>query len=170
MVCLSKNGSMDLNKVTFGVNIENHGLTVLCILYHQGERILKVSEQCRKKETEEEKVLPFYASSLTQEEEEDVSAAVAEPPSEQLAEVSLPASILLLHSLIYLSILFSLPLLSPFSGLHPVKNWGVWLLATVHAKSLWLLIVSPPPPHPTLGKEMDLRDRFRIKNTRWLSW
>ncbi|PIK40726.1 putative coiled-coil domain-containing protein [Apostichopus japonicus] len=52
-----------------------------------GERILKVSEQCRKKETEEEKVLPFYASSLTQEEEEDVSAAVAEPPSEQLAEV-----------------------------------------------------------------------------------
>lgn len=41
----------------------------------------------RKLETEEEKVLPFYASSLTAEEQEDVAAAVAEPPSEQLAEV-----------------------------------------------------------------------------------
>ncbi|KAJ8043948.1 Dynein regulatory complex subunit 2 [Holothuria leucospilota] len=52
-----------------------------------GERILKVSEQCRKMETEDEKVLPFYASSLTPEEQEDVAAAVAEPPSEQMAEV-----------------------------------------------------------------------------------
>ncbi|XP_072026425.1 LOW QUALITY PROTEIN: dynein regulatory complex subunit 2-like [Amphiura filiformis] len=52
-----------------------------------GERILKLSEQCRKLETEEEKVLPFYASSLTDEEQEDVSAAVAEPPSEPLAEI-----------------------------------------------------------------------------------
>ncbi|XP_022096316.1 coiled-coil domain-containing protein 65-like [Acanthaster planci] len=53
----------------------------------QGERIVKLSEQCRKLETEEEKVLPFYASSLTQEEQEDVQAAVAEPPSEPLAEI-----------------------------------------------------------------------------------
>ncbi|XP_033628465.1 dynein regulatory complex subunit 2-like [Asterias rubens] len=52
-----------------------------------GERILKLTEQCRKLETEEEKVLPFYASSLTQEEQEDVQAAVAEPPSEPLAEI-----------------------------------------------------------------------------------
>ena len=33
-------------------------------------------------------MLPFYASSLTQEEQEDVQAAVAEPPSEPLAEVT----------------------------------------------------------------------------------
>lgn len=52
-----------------------------------GERILKLSEQCRKLETEEEKVLPFYATSLTEEEQEDVAAAVAEPPSEPLAEI-----------------------------------------------------------------------------------
>ena len=58
------------------------------VLYLQGERILKLAEQCRKLETEEEKVLPFYASSLTEEEQEDVAAAVAEPPSEPLAEVS----------------------------------------------------------------------------------
>ncbi|WAR03826.1 DRC2-like protein [Mya arenaria] len=49
------------------------------------ELILKVAEMCRKLETEEEKVLPFYASSLTHEEKEDVEAAVLEPPSEPLA-------------------------------------------------------------------------------------
>ena len=43
---------------------------------------------CRKLETEEEKVLPFYATSLTQEEQDDVQAAVLEPPSEPLAAVS----------------------------------------------------------------------------------
>lgn len=42
---------------------------------------------CRKMETEEEKVLPFYASSLAKEEQEDVEAAVLEPPSQPLAEV-----------------------------------------------------------------------------------
>jgi hypothetical protein len=42
---------------------------------------------CRRLETEEEKILPFYASSLTAEEREDVEAAVAEPPNEKLAEV-----------------------------------------------------------------------------------
>ncbi|XP_064620664.1 dynein regulatory complex subunit 2-like [Lineus longissimus] len=53
----------------------------------KGERGLKLAEMCRKLETEEEKVLPFYATSLTQEEQEDVSAAVKEPPSEPLAAV-----------------------------------------------------------------------------------
>ena len=53
----------------------------------QGERILKVAEMCRKLETETEKVLPFYASSLTPEEDEDVAAAMQEAPSESLAEV-----------------------------------------------------------------------------------
>ena len=44
---------------------------------------------CRKLETEEEKVLPFYASSLTPEETEDVESAVLEAPSEPLAAVSI---------------------------------------------------------------------------------
>ncbi|XP_055862303.1 dynein regulatory complex subunit 2-like isoform X2 [Biomphalaria glabrata] len=52
----------------------------------KGELILRLSEMCRKLETEEEKVLPFYASSLTKEEEEDVNAAVLEPPSEPMAK------------------------------------------------------------------------------------
>lgn len=42
---------------------------------------------CRKLETEQEKVLPFYASSLSPEEEEDVAVAMQESPSEGLAEV-----------------------------------------------------------------------------------
>lgn len=42
---------------------------------------------CRKMETEEEKVLPFYSSSLSTEEEEKAAAVEAEAPSEELAEV-----------------------------------------------------------------------------------
>jgi hypothetical protein len=42
---------------------------------------------CRKLETEEEKVLPFYASTLTEEEESDVKQALMEPPGQQLAVV-----------------------------------------------------------------------------------
>lgn len=57
---------------------------------------------CRKLETESEKVLPFYASSLTPDEEEDVAAAVQEAPSEPLAEVhtSLPTTWLLFESML----------------------------------------------------------------------
>ena len=48
---------------------------------------MKLSEMCRKLETEEEKVLPFYATSLTPEEEADVAAQAEEPCSEELAKV-----------------------------------------------------------------------------------
>ncbi|XP_046351485.2 dynein regulatory complex subunit 2-like [Haliotis rufescens] len=53
----------------------------------KAEQIMRLAEMCRKVETEEEKVLPFYASSLTAEEIEDVDAAILEPPSEPLALV-----------------------------------------------------------------------------------
>ncbi|XP_067650680.1 dynein regulatory complex subunit 2-like [Haliotis asinina] len=53
----------------------------------KAEQIMRLAEMCRKLETEEEKVLPFYASSLTAEETEDVNAAILEPPSEPLAMV-----------------------------------------------------------------------------------
>lgn len=46
-----------------------------------------MSEMCRRLETEEEKVLPFYVSSLTQEEQEDVETAIQEPPYEKLSLV-----------------------------------------------------------------------------------
>lgn len=53
----------------------------------KGERILKLAEMCRKLETEEEKVLPFYSTSLTSDEQEDVKAVLSEPASQPLAEV-----------------------------------------------------------------------------------
>lgn len=53
----------------------------------KAEQILHFAEMCRKLETEEEKVLPFYASSLTEEEEQDVHQAVLEQPSTQLATI-----------------------------------------------------------------------------------
>ncbi len=42
---------------------------------------------CRKLETEEEKILPFYSSSLTEEEEIEIRKAVYENPSKELADV-----------------------------------------------------------------------------------
>ncbi|RUS84822.1 hypothetical protein EGW08_007437 [Elysia chlorotica] len=65
----------------------NSGIKELKRQKEKGELIMRLAEMCRKLETEEEKVLPFYASSLTKEEQEDVEAAVYEPPSQPLAEV-----------------------------------------------------------------------------------
>ena len=44
---------------------------------------------CRKLETEEEKVLPFYAPSLSEEEQEQVASIENEPGFEELAQVCL---------------------------------------------------------------------------------
>ena len=51
------------------------------------ETILVFAEMCRKLEAEEEKVLPFYASTLTAEERAEIEAAFHEQPSEELAKV-----------------------------------------------------------------------------------
>ena len=59
----------------------------MCLFFMQGERILKLAEMCRKLETEEEKVLPFYSSSLSPEEDEQVASVEAEPALETLAQV-----------------------------------------------------------------------------------
>merc|ERR1712178_624846 len=49
-------------------------------------RLLKLGELSRRYETEEEKVLPFYASTLTDEELKDVQEAQSEQPQEDLAK------------------------------------------------------------------------------------
>ena len=54
----------------------------------QGERILKLAEMCRRLETEEEKVLPFYASSYTDSENERIRDLMVESASEPLCEVA----------------------------------------------------------------------------------
>lgn len=53
----------------------------------KGAKILRLAEMCRKLETEQEKVLPFYSSSLTEEEEEHVKSTEQEQPTESLAKV-----------------------------------------------------------------------------------
>ncbi|CAF2445993.1 unnamed protein product [Rotaria sp. Silwood2] len=50
------------------------------------EIILTFAEMCRKLEAEEEKILPFYASTLTDEERAEVETAFYEPPFEDLAK------------------------------------------------------------------------------------
>ena len=53
----------------------------------QSERLLRDAEMCRRLETEEEKVLPYYATSLSKEELQDVADAVAQTPTEPLVKV-----------------------------------------------------------------------------------
>ncbi|NXG18334.1 DRC2 protein, partial [Grallaria varia] len=50
------------------------------------QRILRLAEMCRRLETEEEKVLPFYPSSLAEEELQDARRALEETPEEPLAQ------------------------------------------------------------------------------------
>ena len=61
-------------------------------------QILRFAEMCRVLETEEEKILPFYASSLTEQEEEDLREALLETNEQGLAEVGF-------HLLFFLSLL-----------------------------------------------------------------
>ncbi|NXL94067.1 DRC2 protein, partial [Alectura lathami] len=50
------------------------------------ERILRLAEMCRRLETEEEKVLPFYPSSLAPGEQQDAERLLKESPTEPLAQ------------------------------------------------------------------------------------
>lgn len=53
----------------------------------QAQRILRLAEMCRRLETEEEKVLPFYPSSLTEEEKQNARRVLEGVPNELLAKV-----------------------------------------------------------------------------------
>ncbi|XP_010621886.1 dynein regulatory complex subunit 2 isoform X1 [Fukomys damarensis] len=64
----------------------NATLKALRKVVDKGERILKLAEICRKLETEEEKVLPFYSSVLTLEEQE-TEVQSGEELTEELAKV-----------------------------------------------------------------------------------
>ncbi|XP_067092646.1 dynein regulatory complex subunit 2 [Osmerus mordax] len=52
----------------------------------KGEKLLRLAEMCRKLETEHEKVLPFYTSSLTTEEQNQARAHAMETPHGELAK------------------------------------------------------------------------------------
>ncbi|CAK7299294.1 Dynein regulatory complex subunit 2 [Vulpes lagopus] len=65
----------------------NATLKALRKIVDKGEKILKLAEICRKFETEEEKVLPFYSSVLTPEEQEKIEEIYPEELTEELAKV-----------------------------------------------------------------------------------
>ncbi|XP_062486590.1 dynein regulatory complex subunit 2 [Pezoporus occidentalis] len=60
-------------------------LKALARVTEKAQHILRLAEMCRRMETEEEKVLPFYPSSLEEEEEEDARQVLQETPVEALA-------------------------------------------------------------------------------------
>lgn len=61
-----------LTKVTL---LSNAAIKKLTSVKETAEKMLRSAEMCRRMETEEEKVLPFYASSLTVGEQEELQAA-----------------------------------------------------------------------------------------------
>ncbi|XP_076768151.1 dynein regulatory complex subunit 2 isoform X2 [Arvicanthis niloticus] len=65
----------------------NATLKALKKAVEKGEKILKLAEICRKFETEEEKVLPFYSSVLTPEEQEEAEIQNPEDLTEDLAKL-----------------------------------------------------------------------------------
>ncbi|CAD7681502.1 unnamed protein product [Nyctereutes procyonoides] len=65
----------------------NATLKALRKIVDKGEKILKLAEICRKFETEEEKVLPFYSSVLTPEEQAKIEEIYPEELTEELAKV-----------------------------------------------------------------------------------
>ncbi|XP_003405474.2 dynein regulatory complex subunit 2 [Loxodonta africana] len=65
----------------------NATLKALKKIVNKGEKILKLAEICRKYETEEEKVLPFYSSILTPEEQAEIVENNPEELTEELAKV-----------------------------------------------------------------------------------
>jgi len=76
-----------LTKVTL---LSNGAIKKLSKVEEKADKILRSAEMCRRMETEEEKVLPFYTSSLSQEEQEELQdAAEMELRNDALAKVAI---------------------------------------------------------------------------------
>uniref|UniRef100_A0A671RRW7 Dynein regulatory complex subunit 2 n=1 Tax=Sinocyclocheilus anshuiensis TaxID=1608454 RepID=A0A671RRW7_9TELE len=75
-----------LTKLTIQSNDATKKLQEIVVM---GERLIRLSEMCSKLETEYEKVLPFYTSSLSEEELNKESANAMEPLNEKLAQLML---------------------------------------------------------------------------------
>ncbi|XP_072510650.1 dynein regulatory complex subunit 2 [Notamacropus eugenii] len=74
----------NLAKLTWESNI---ALRALKKIVEKGDLILRLAEICRKFETEEEKILPFYSSMLTAEELQEVEQNDEEEPTIELAKL-----------------------------------------------------------------------------------
>ncbi len=82
----SMQDKMRVNLTTLTIQ-SDHCLKELKAKEDKAQQILRFAEMCRKLETEEEKILPFYASSLTEEEENDLKRALYENPGKDLSDV-----------------------------------------------------------------------------------
>jgi len=92
------------------------------------ETIITFAEMCRKLEAEEEKILPFYASTLTEEERAEVEAAFYEQPFEELAKVLLFTFFLLMfHLFSYRRICIHMIHLKHFGNDLVKYHWINWL-------------------------------------------
>uniref|UniRef100_A0A8C0BT73 Dynein regulatory complex subunit 2 n=1 Tax=Buteo japonicus TaxID=224669 RepID=A0A8C0BT73_9AVES len=60
-------------------------LKALARVVEKAQRILRLAEMCRRLETEEEKVLPFYPSSLAEGDQREAQQVLEETPTEPLA-------------------------------------------------------------------------------------
>lgn len=84
MKSMQDNMRSNLTKLTLQ---SDHCLKELKAKEDKAQQILRFAEMCRKMETEEEKILPFYASSLTEDEENDLKQALYENPSKDLSDI-----------------------------------------------------------------------------------
>jgi len=84
---MNKARGEERRKLTKLTKESNGAINELNHLKEQGQAILRLAEHCRKLMTEEEKVLPFYATSLSPEEEDDIKQAIADAPGEPLAKI-----------------------------------------------------------------------------------
>ncbi|XP_054033309.1 dynein regulatory complex subunit 2 [Dryobates pubescens] len=64
----------------------NTALKTLRKVVEKAQRVLRLAEMCRRLQTEEEKVLPFYCSSLAEAEQQDAQRVLEETPTEPLAQ------------------------------------------------------------------------------------
>ena len=76
-------------KVNLVFNFFHIKFVLLIFAWKKAKSIFRFAEMCRKLETEEEKILPFYASSLTEYEENDIKQALHEAAGSELADVNI---------------------------------------------------------------------------------
>ncbi|XP_014675937.1 PREDICTED: coiled-coil domain-containing protein 65-like isoform X2 [Priapulus caudatus] len=84
---MNKHREKERGKLTKLTLESNAVIADLSRIAELGERILRVAEICRKLETEQEKVLPCYGSSLTDEETAEVIDTTGAPATQPLAEL-----------------------------------------------------------------------------------
>ncbi|XP_069086598.1 dynein regulatory complex subunit 2 [Pleurodeles waltl] len=84
---MTGNRGVERNRLSQLTLESNYALKKLKAVIEKGERILRFAEMCRKLETEEEKVLPFYPSTLSAEEQQEAEQASTEKPTENLAQL-----------------------------------------------------------------------------------